>query len=115
MWGLAHGLEHTYMFVRYLEVLGELNRMGITSITAQGLAGVLGRDGWLALSSATRGTFIAHLPGLTTATRLDIHFWWNIGETTWLILAANTFMGNILAERASRPRPHTGPSPVEGW
>ncbi|HXV42697.1 MAG TPA: hypothetical protein VEC96_06510 [Anaerolineae bacterium] len=101
IWGLAHGLEHTYLFVRYLEMLAELHRLGVTTVTAQGLAGVLGRDGWLALSSVTRGTFIAHLPGLTTATRLDIHFWWNIGETALLILAANTFMRDLLSNRAS--------------
>jgi hypothetical protein len=109
IWGLAHSLEHTYMFVRYLEVLDTLHRLGVTTVTAQGLPGILGRDGWLALSPETRGTFIAHLPGLTTATRLDIHFWWNIGETTLLILAANTFMAGILAERAGRLRSSTIP------
>jgi len=112
IWGIAHGLEHTYMFVRYLEVLDELHRLGVTTITAQGLPGILGRDGWLALSSVTRGTFISHLPGLTTATRLDVHFWWNMGETTWLILAANTFMRDILSERANRPKSSVVPAPT---
>lgn len=45
---------------------------------------ILGRDGWLALSRVPRGRFVAHLPGLATATRLDIHFWWNFGEPAWL-------------------------------
>lgn len=112
IWGLAHALEHTYMFVRYLEVLAELHRLGVTTITAQGLAGVLGRDGWLALGSVTRGTFVSHLPGLTTATRLDVHFWWNMGETTWLILSANTFMRDILSERANRPKSSVVPGPT---
>jgi hypothetical protein len=76
------------------------------------LAGVLGRDGWLALSSVTRGTFVSHLPGLTTATRLDIHFWWNMGETTLLILAANTFMCDLLLSRASRPQSPDAPGPA---
>jgi hypothetical protein len=91
-WALAHTLEHTYLFVRYLEVLADLRRMGITTVTAQGLPGVLGRDGWLARSPASQGTFLCRLPGLTTATRLDVHFWWNIGEITLLLLAGNTFL-----------------------
>jgi hypothetical protein len=95
IWALAHTLEHTYMFTRYLEVLGEMRRMGVTSVTAQGLPGVLGRDGWLARSDLTRGTFLCALPGLTTATRLDIHFWWNIGETALLLAAASTFIRGI--------------------
>jgi len=91
-WALAHTLEHSYMFVRHLEVLGELRRMGVTSVTAQGLPGVLGRDGWLARSPATQSTFLCRLPGVTTANRLDVHFWWNMGETALLVLAANTFL-----------------------
>lgn len=90
-WSLAHSLEHTYLFVRYLETLGELRRMGVTNVPAQGLPGVLGRDGWLASSTATQGTFLCRLPGLTTAPRLDIHFWWNTGETTLMILAASAY------------------------
>jgi hypothetical protein len=97
-WALAHTLEHTYMFVRYMQVLAELRGMGITSITAQGLPGVLGRDGWLARSAVTQGTFLCRLPGATTAIRLDVHFWWNVGETVLLLFAANRFM-------AQDPRP----------
>jgi hypothetical protein len=91
-WALAHTLEHTYLFVRYLEVLGELRRMGVSGVTAQGLPGVLGRDGWLARSAVTQGTFLCRLPGLTTATRLDVHFWWNVGEMVLLLLAAHAFL-----------------------
>jgi hypothetical protein len=97
-WAAAHTLEHTYMFVRYLEVLGELRRLGVSSVTAQGLPGVLGRDGWLARSDATQGTFLCRLPAVTTATRLDVHFWWNIGEAALLFLAADRFL-----RRADRP------------
>jgi hypothetical protein len=92
-WALAHTLEHTYLFVRHLEVLSQLRDLGVTSITAQGLPGVLGRDGWLARSPSTQGTFVCRLPGVTTANRLDVHFWWNIGETALLLLAANAFLG----------------------
>jgi len=91
-WALAHALEHTYMFVRYLAVLDDLRRMGVTSVTAQGLPGVLGRDGWLARGATTQGTFLCRLPGLTTAQRLDVHFWWNVGETALLLLAAHAFL-----------------------
>jgi hypothetical protein len=96
-WALAHTLEHTYMFVRHLEVLGELRRMGVTSVTAQGLPGVLGRDGWLARSPATQGTFLCRLPGVTTANRLDVHFWWNMGEIALLLVAADRFLRRLPA------------------
>jgi hypothetical protein len=98
-WALAHTLEHSYMFIRHLQVLDELRRVGITSITAQGLPGVLGRDGWLARSEATQGTFLCRLPGVTTASRLDVHFWWNIGETLLLLVAADRYLRVILPKR----------------
>lgn len=91
-WALAHSLEHTYMFTRYLMMLGELERLGVRGVSAQGLPGVLGRDGWLANSPATQGTFICRLPGLTTALRLDVHFWWNAGEVALLLAAAHVFL-----------------------
>ncbi|HRC76679.1 MAG TPA: hypothetical protein PLO33_13470 [Kouleothrix sp.] len=92
LWAAAHTLEHTYMFTRYLEVLAELRRMGVTKITAQGLPGILGQDGWLARSDTTQGTFLCRLPAVTTAIRLDVHFWWNVGETVLLALAAHAFL-----------------------
>lgn len=62
-------------------------------MTAQGLPGVLGRDGWLAKSPAAQGAFFCRLPGVTTAPRLDVHFWWNTGEMILLMFTANTFLG----------------------
>lgn len=103
IWATAHTLEHTYMFTRYLMVLAELKQMGITTITAQGLPGILGRGGWLAHSTLTQGTFLAHIPGLTTAIRLDIHFWWNMGEIVLLGLAAHTFLKAVFAAQARPP------------
>jgi hypothetical protein len=91
-WALAHALEHAYMFLRYLEVLGELRRLGFSNVSAQGLPGVLGRDGWLARSATTQGTFLCRLPGVTTAARIDVHFWWNTGEIALLLAAAHTFL-----------------------
>lgn len=88
----AHTLEHTYMFVRYLIVLVELHRMDVYSVTAQGLPGIIGRDGWLARSSYTKGTFFCSLPGLTTAMRLDVHFWWNLIEMVLLLGAGSRFL-----------------------
>ena len=89
---LAHTLEHTYAFVRYLMVLSELHELGVTNITAQGLPGILGRDGWLARSAWTQGTILCSLPGLTTAIRLDVHFWWNVVEMTLLSLAGHFYL-----------------------
>lgn len=92
IWAVAHALEHTYMLVRYLQLVQELQHQGTPFVSAQGLPGILGRDGWLARSALTQGTFVCRLPGLTTAPRLDIHFWWNTGEIMLLLMAAHTFL-----------------------
>ncbi len=91
-WVLAHALEHAYMLVRYLALKQELAALGVPSVSAQGLPGILGRDGWLARSPTTAGTFLCRLPGLTTANRLDVHFWWNTGEIILLLGAAHVFL-----------------------
>ncbi len=99
-WASAHTFEHTYMFMRHLQTLEELHRLDIAGVTAQGLPGILGQDGWLMRSEWTRSTFICRLPGLTTAPRLDVHFWWNIGEVILLLPAANTYMARLMAQHA---------------
>ncbi len=91
-WALAHTAEHTYMFVRYLEVLGNLRDLGITDVTAQGMPGFFGRDGWLARNAELCGPLLASFPGLATANRIDVHFWWNMGEAALLGLAAHRFL-----------------------
>jgi hypothetical protein len=96
VWAAAHALEHAYLFARYLEMRAELARLGFPSLTAQGLPGVLGRDGWLARSAATQGTFLCRLPGVTTASRIDVHFWWNAGEILLLLPAAHVFLRSQL-------------------
>lgn len=89
---LAHTIEHTYTFIRYFIVLQELRELGVTNVTAQGLPGILGRDGWLARSAWTQGTILCSIPGLTTAIRLDVHFWWNVLEMSLLALAGSVFL-----------------------
>ena len=89
---IAHTFEHTYTFIRYLQVLRELHGLGVNNVTAQGLPGILGRDGWLARSVWTRGTVLCSVPGLTTAVRLDVHFWWNVIEMTMLAVAGHLFL-----------------------
>jgi len=89
-WSIAHTGEHTYLFIRHLEVLQILKGYGEAGVTAQGLPGIFGNDGWLARSPVTAGSWVCTFPGLTTATRLDVHFWWNVGETILLMLAAYT-------------------------
>jgi hypothetical protein len=56
------------------------------------LPGIFGRDGWLARSAWTQGTFLCSIPGLTTATRLDLHFYWNTVEVLLLAPAAAEFL-----------------------
>lgn len=100
----AHSLEHTYLFIRHLMVLGELHRLEIYSVTAQSLPGIIGRDGWLARGALTRNTFVCSLPGLTTAMRLDVHFWWNLIEMFLLLGAASVFLkGRLVKEQPSLP------------
>ncbi len=91
-WAAAHTFEHSYMFIRYLMVLDQLKQMGFETVSAQGLPGIFGQDGWLAQSELTRGTFFCRIPGLTTANRIDVHFVWNVGEITFLVLAAHTYL-----------------------
>jgi hypothetical protein len=101
-WSFAHTLEHTYLFVRYIAVLDELGRIGAGNVPAQGLPGIFGRDGWLATSTVTQGSFLCRLPGITTVVRLDVHFWWNTGETLLMILAANSYCARALLPRMGR-------------
>jgi hypothetical protein len=108
---IAHSIEHTYTFVRYLQVLGELSQMGITNVTAQGLPGIIGRDGWLARSPLTQGTILCSLPGLTTAIRLDVHFWWNVIEMTLLVLAGHVFLRQHFAKQAQSSQSASQPAP----
>lgn len=91
-WATAHALEHAYMLWRYLELLRELEAQGTPHVSAQGLPGVLGRDGLLARGHATHGTVFGMLPAVTTLNRLDIHFWWNTGETLLLLAAGHAYL-----------------------
>lgn len=89
---VAHTVEHTYLFIRYLAVLNELRDLGVDNVTAQGLAGIVGRDGWLARCSINQLAFLRQIPGLTTAIRLDVHFWWNAIEMSCLLVAGHVFL-----------------------
>lgn len=91
IWASAHTAEHIYLFIRFLEAVQQLRMAGLPLDAAQGLPGILGRDGWLATSSASSAgaQFICTIaPGLSSAPRLDIHFWWNAGEIVLLLAAA---------------------------
>ncbi len=101
-WTLAHSAEHTYMMVRYLQVKQELGLLGEPSVSAQGLPGILGRDGWLATSMLTVDSWCGRLPGLTTTMRLDVHFWWNTGETLLLAAAGHAYLRRRAATFSQR-------------
>jgi hypothetical protein len=77
--------------------LADLQALGASGVAAQGLPGILGRDGWLATSDLTQNTFLCRLPGLASAARLDVHFWWNVGEIGLLMPAANAYMERLTA------------------
>jgi hypothetical protein len=104
-WALAHTLEHTYLFAQYLHEITRLASLGQPLGQAQGLPGVLGKGGWLATQGATQGSlaFVCSLaPALKTALRLDVHFWWNVGETALLFSAAHTHLARHLRAAAVR-------------
>jgi hypothetical protein len=95
VWASAHTVEHTYMFVNYLAEAERLARLGLPTSAAQGLPGVLGKGCWLAThaaASAPLAWICAVAPAVRDAPRLDIHFWWNVGEIVLLLLAGNQVM-----------------------
>ena len=103
IWATAHTAEHTYMFINYLEEVRRLSSLGLPQGAAQGLPGFLGRGGWLASHTPSAGpvAFLCTLaPGLTSAPRLDVHFWWNVGEVALLLPAAHTSIRRALARQA---------------
>ncbi|MCB8960554.1 MAG: hypothetical protein H6651_09605 [Ardenticatenales bacterium] len=56
----------------------------------------------LAQSHWTSGTFLSRLPGLATAERIEVHFWWNVGEMLLLLLASHVYIRSLLREYASK-------------
>lgn len=94
-WSMAHTLEHTYLLLRYLQLQVELSALGLTGYqVTQALPGILGRDGWLAENNLCTG-----LPGFTTLPRVAIHFLWNLGETTLLLMSAHTGLSRLVQSR----------------
>jgi hypothetical protein len=92
LFATAHTLEHTYMWVRFLQVSAELRALGQGDITAQGLPGVVGRGGWLDLNAGPRLDVICGMPFVTNADRLDTHFAWNTGEVLLLLPAVHVLL-----------------------
>jgi hypothetical protein len=95
LWAGAHTAEHTYMFANYVQEIQRLASEGLPLSAAQGLPGFFGRNGWLAANMPAAGpvAWLCQLaPGLTNAPRLDVHFWWNLGEIGLLFAAANSSM-----------------------
>jgi hypothetical protein len=102
VWAVLHGLEHTYMLVRYYLLLQELAQLGVAPLpVAQALPGILGRDGWLAVSN-----ICGRIPGLTTSSRIAVHFWWNFGEIVLLSLAAWQGMHQLTKRRNANGPQH---------
>lgn len=105
LWAAAHTAEHTYMFVNYLAEVQRLSALGLPLDAAQGLPGFFGQGGWLAANAGSTGplAFVCTIiPDLTSAPRLDVHFWWNMGEIVLLLVAAHTSMGRQAAWRPGR-------------
>jgi hypothetical protein len=87
-WAFAHTLEHTYLFLQYVDAVRVLWSQDAALSFAQGLPGIFGRHGWLDTTGWQYAptAFLCRLtPQLITSTRLDVHFWWNVGETGLLL------------------------------
>ncbi|HWQ15896.1 MAG TPA: hypothetical protein VNL77_24060 [Roseiflexaceae bacterium] len=98
LWAGAHSAEHTYLFVRYLQEVQRLAEAGLPIAAAQGLPGFFGKGGWLASNAPSSGpvAFLCALaPGFTSAPRLDVHFWWNLGEVALLLPAAHASVRRV--------------------
>lgn len=95
-WTTLHTLEHAYLLLRYLQMSRELSTLGLPGFgVAQALPGILGRDGWLA-----ENNLCSSIPGLTTLPRVAIHFIWNLGETTLLLIAAQVSLARLIRPKA---------------
>lgn len=92
LWTTAHTIEHLYLLSRYLQMLQEVKALGLPNYgVVQALPGILGRDGWLAESN-----LCGQIWGLTTLPRVAIHFIWNLGETSLLLIAAQTTLPRLI-------------------
>jgi hypothetical protein len=89
-----HTVDTGYALWRSVQIGQELRALGAAEVSAEylRLPGIFGRDGWLATADATRATPLGRLPGLTTAPRPDIQFWWALLELALLLPAANAFI-----------------------
>jgi hypothetical protein len=96
LWAMGHTAEHTFMFINYLQSGG-----------VQGLPGFFGKGGWLAAQegSSSVGAWLCTLApaALKSAPRLDVHFWWNVGEIVLLLCAAQSVARRL--SDGSRPVP----------
>lgn len=89
LWSLAHSLEHLYLFVQYIQYVKLLWSTNQSLSFAQGLPGIFGSKGWL----DTRGNdfaataFVCRIVpwGFKTANRIDVHFYWNMGEVSFML------------------------------
>jgi hypothetical protein len=112
-WALAHTLEHTYLMYQYLAAVRVLLATGGSLAFAEGLPGVLGRSGWLAANqdtSAIAGLICQLVPANLVTPRLDIHFWWNVGETTLLLAVAIGAVRRIGSNQLATTHEDAGPS-----
>jgi hypothetical protein len=109
VWLSAHTLEHTYMLIRYLEVMRQMDRLKLPKLgSSEVLPGVLGRDGWLSLHAPSTRRWLGPL---TSAPRVAIHLWWNVGEVAFMILAcavkAQSERVGDIGERPKKSRQET--------
>lgn len=92
IWTTAHTMEHLFLLVRYLQMLQEVKALGLpTYSVVQALPGFFGRDGWLSESG-----LCGQIWGLTTLPRVAIHFFWNLGETSLLLVAAQVNLSRLI-------------------
>jgi hypothetical protein len=89
------------MFSYYLSVLNELKRMGTRESPRKVCSGILAKRLAGAQRTDTR-QFLSRLPDRDRCP-LDVHFWWNMGEFTLLLLASVTYLRKIIPVRTPVP------------
>ncbi|HEX6288233.1 MAG TPA: hypothetical protein VFZ66_03540 [Herpetosiphonaceae bacterium] len=107
-WSFAHSLEHTYLFITYLDAVLVLWSQDVSLAFAQGLPGILGRHGWLETAGwqyAPTALLCQLAPPLVSAPRISVHFWWNMGEVALLLPFAHAVMRRHGAQMANAGTP----------
>lgn len=87
-----HVAEHAYIVWQYHRLGSEIALLGVTGISAEGVPGILGRDGWLSGTELGRAVLRPHAGPLVELGRIDLHLFYNSLEMALLALVAREWL-----------------------